>query len=154
LKKVKARVILEPGRFIAGNSGIFVTKVLYIKNTANKNFAIVNGAMNDLIRPSLYGAYHEILPVKSKSYNSSRKIINYDVVGPICESGDFLGKDRRFIGLEEGALISVMGSGAYGFSMASNYNSRPRPAEVLVDGKRVTLITRREKYEDLIRNQV
>ena len=154
LKKLNARIILEPGRFIAGNGGILVTKLLYIKKTQGKNFAIVDGAMNDLVRPSLYEAYHEILPVETRSYRGAIEIAKYDIVGPVCESGDFLGKDRKFIGLREGKLLAVMSAGAYGFSMASNYNSRLRPAEVLVDGHRVRLITKRETYKDLIRNEV
>jgi len=124
---------------------------LYIKEVPGKNFAIVDTAMNDLLRPSLYEAYHEILPVESRPYRSSRRIRRYDIVGPVCESGDFLGKDRKFIDLKEGDLLSVMSAGAYGYSMASNYNSRPRPAEILVDGSRARLITRRETYKDLVR---
>ncbi len=154
LKKLDARIILEPGRFIAGNSGVLVTRVLYLKETPGKNFAIVDAAMNDLIRPSLYGAYHEVLPLRSVPYSALRKIRSYDIVGPICESGDFLAKDRRFIDLEERDLLSVMSAGAYGFSMANTYNSRPRPAEVLVDGRRARLIRRRETYKDLIRNEI
>ncbi|MBU1062112.1 MAG: diaminopimelate decarboxylase, partial [Candidatus Omnitrophica bacterium] len=144
----------EPGRFIAGNSGILVTQVLYIKTTPMKTFAIVDAGMNDLIRPSLYDAYHEVLPVSSPSYTVPREIRKYDIVGPICESGDFLAKDRKFINLKEESLLAIMGSGAYGFSMSSNYNSRPRAAEVLVDGNRHTLIRRRETYKDLIRTQI
>jgi len=151
LKKVKADIILEPGRFIVGNAGVMVTRVQYIKETPNKNFAIVDAGMNDLIRPSLYGAYHEILPVRSRSYSDSKDVKIFDVVGPICESGDFLGKDRKFIGLKEGDLLSVMGIGAYGSSMASNYNSRPRACGVMVEGSKVKLIRRRETCEDLIR---
>jgi len=154
LKKVKANIILEPGRFIAGNAGVLVTRIQYIKETPSKNFAIVDAGMNDLIRPSLYEAYHEILPVKSSSYSCSKEIRVFDVVGPICESGDFLGKDRKFISLREGDLLSVMGAGAYGFSMSSNYNSRPRPAEVMVEGSKTKLIRRRETYEDLIRTEI
>ncbi len=154
LKGIKARVILEPGRFIAGSSGILLTKVLYIKKTQRKNFAIVDAAMNDLVRPSLYGAYHEVLPVESVSYTSLRKIHSYDVVGPVCESGDFLAKNRKFIDLKQGDLLAVMSSGAYGFSMSSNYNSRPRALEVLVDGSRVKVIRRREAYKDLVRNEI
>lgn len=152
LKKVKAGIILEPGRFIAGNSGILLAKVVYIKETASMNFAIVDAGMNDLMRPSLYGAHHEVLPVMSASYKSSSKVKAYDIVGPICESGDFLAKDRKFIDLREGGFLAVMSAGAYGFSMSSNYNSRPRPAEVMVEGKRHKLIRRRETYKDLIRN--
>ncbi len=154
LKRVKAKIILEPGRFIAGNSGILLAKVLYVKKTQRKNFAIVDAAMNDLVRPSFYDAYHEVLPVKSASYSSSKNIHRYDVVGPICESGDFLAKDRKFINLEEGDLLAVMSSGAYGFSMASNYNSRPRAAEVLINGSQAKLIRRREEYKDLVRNEI
>ena len=151
LKKLKAKIILEPGRFIAGNAGILVTRVLYIKEAPGKNFAIVDAAMNDLVRPSLYEAYHEILPLESRSYVSSRKIHKYDIVGPVCESGDFLGKDRKFIELREGNLLAIMGAGAYGYSMSSNYKSRPRPAEVLVDGSHTRRIARRETYKDLVR---
>jgi len=151
LKRLKAKVILEPGRFIVGNSGILVTRVLYIKNTERKNFAIIDAGMNDLIRPSLYDAYHEILPVESVPYTTKEGISTYDVVGPICESGDFMGRDRKFIGLKEGSFLAIMGAGAYGFSMASNYNLRPRPAEVLVYGKAHRLIRRREGFSDLLR---
>src|SRR3989338_615047 len=154
LKKVKANIIMEPGRFIVGNAGALITRVQYIKETPSKNFAIVDAGMNDLIRPSLYGAYHEILPVKSRSYSGSKEIRVFDVVGPICESGDFLGKDRKFISLKEGDLLSVMGAGAYGFSMSSNYNSRPRPSEVMVEGSKARLIRRRETYEDLVRPEI
>jgi diaminopimelate decarboxylase len=154
LKKIKANIIMEPGRFIVGNAGALVTRVRYIKETPRKKFAIVDAGMNDLIRPSLYGAYHEILPVKSRSYSDSKGIGVFDVVGPICESGDFLGKGRKFINLKEGDLLSVMSAGAYGFSMSSNYNSRPRPCEVMVDGSKTKLIRRRETYEDLIRAEI
>jgi diaminopimelate decarboxylase len=153
LKKAKAKVMLEPGRFIVGNSGVLVTKLLYIKETPRKNFAVVDAAMNDLIRPSLYDAYHEVLPVRSRPYTSNKKIRNYDIVGPICESGDFLAKDRKFISIDAGDLLAIMSAGAYGFSMSSNYNSRPRPAEILVDDKRARLIRRREVYRDLIRTE-
>jgi diaminopimelate decarboxylase len=154
LRRVKANVILEPGRFIVGNSGILVTEVLYIKETLNKNFAVVDAGMNDLIRPSLYEAYHEILPIRSPAYARPRDILSYDIVGPICESGDFLGKDRKFISLKQGDFLAVMGAGAYGFSMASNYNSRPRPAEVLIEGMRSRLIRRRDTYKDLVHNEI
>ncbi|MFC1624574.1 diaminopimelate decarboxylase [Candidatus Omnitrophota bacterium] len=154
LKKIGSKVILEPGRFIAGNSGVLVTEVLYIKKTPQKNFAIVDAGMNDLVRPSLYEAYHEVLPVRSAKYNAKETIRRYDVVGPICESGDFLGKDRKFINLKKGDLLSHMGAGAYGFSMSSNYNSRPRAAEVLVDGARARSIRSRETYRDLVRTEV
>jgi len=154
LKKLRFRIILEPGRFIAGNAGVLVAKVLYIKEVPGRNFAIVDAAMNDLVRPSFYEAYHEILPVESRPYKTSRRIRKYDVVGPVCESGDFLGKDRKFIDLEQGDLLAVMSAGAYGYSMSSNYNSRPRPAEVLVEGSRARLIARRETYSDLIHTEL
>ena len=140
-------LILEPGRVIVGNSGIFVTKVLYVKTTPEKTFYIVDGAMNDLVRPALYGAYHEIVPVKQEK----AKKIKVDVVGPVCESGDFFAKDRRMAALSPGACVAVMGAGAYGFSMSSNYNSRPRVAEVLVKGGQFFVIRKREDYGDLLR---
>lgn len=154
LKKVKAKIILEPGRFIVGNAGVLLTKVLYIKETRKKNFAIIDAGMNDLIRPSLYGAYHEVLPIESVSYGSGNKVRTYDVVGPICESGDFIAKNRKFIGIKEGDLLAVMSAGAYGFSMSSNYNSRPRAAEVMVSGVKSKLIRKRETYEDLLHTEV
>jgi diaminopimelate decarboxylase len=140
-------LILEPGRVIVGNSGIFVTKLLYVKTTPEKTFYIVDGAMNDLVRPALYGAYHQIVPVKQEK----AKKIKVDVVGPVCESGDFFAKDRRMATLTPGALVAVMGAGAYGFSMSSNYNSRPRVAEVLVKGGQFFVIRKREDHEDLLR---
>ena len=146
------RLILEPGRFIAGNSGILVTAVLYTKRGANKEFAIVDAGMNDLIRPSIYGAYHEILPVL-KPTGYGQRVVNYDVVGPICESGDFLGKNRSLPRLRHGDLLAVMGAGAYGFSMSSNYNARPRIAELMVAEGRVHLTRRAETYKDLIRGE-
>lgn len=142
-------LILEPGRVIVGNSGIFVTKVLYVKETSGKTFYVIDGAMNDLVRPSLYGAYHEIIPVKQEK----AKKIKVDVVGPICESGDFLAKDRRLPPLQQDSLIAVKSAGAYGFSMSSNYNSRPRVPEVLVKGDEFFVIRRRETYRDLFRGQ-
>ncbi|HLC15697.1 MAG TPA: diaminopimelate decarboxylase, partial [Thermodesulfovibrionia bacterium] len=135
-------LILEPGRSIVGNAGIFVSKVLYRKETTEKTFVIVDGGMNDLIRPSLYGAYHHIQPVEMKS----RKKIVADVVGPICESGDFFAKGRQIEALEQGELLAVMSAGAYGFSMSSNYNSRPRAAEVLVKDNAFYIVTERETY--------
>ncbi|MEA3329098.1 MAG: diaminopimelate decarboxylase [Candidatus Omnitrophota bacterium] len=152
LKKVKLKIILEPGRFIAGNSGILVTRITYIKQTPLKNFVIVDAGMNDLIRPSLYNAYHEILPVIRTTHNAER-ITRYDIVGPICESGDFLARDRSMSSLYPGRLLAVMGAGAYGFTMSSNYNSRPRPAEVLVMNGESYLIKERETYQDLIKGE-
>ncbi len=150
LKNKKGKIILEPGRSIVGNAGILVTKVLYTKETENKNFLIVDAGMNDLIRPTLYGSYHELQPV----VNKNRDRIIADVVGPICESGDFLAKDRELEKLSSGEYLAVMSAGAYGFTMSSNYNSRPRAAEVLVKGERYSLIRKRETYKDLIRNEI
>lgn len=138
-------ILLEPGRAIAGNAGILVTQVEYLKPTANKNFAIVDAAMNDLVRPSLYSAWQDIIPVRLKS-NASEQ--TWDIVGPVCETGDFLGKGRS-LKIAEGDLLAVRSSGAYGFSMSSNYNSRPRIAELLVDGDRVHLARARETIEQL-----
>jgi len=144
------KIILEPGRFIAGNSGIFVTRIIYIKHACKKNFFIVDGAMNDLVRPSLYGAYHEIGPViRSKGRPHKR----YDVVGPICESGDFLGKDRSLPVMYPGELLTCFSAGAYGFTMSSNYNSRPRVPEVLVKGTQFAVVRKRELYADLIKGE-
>ncbi len=146
----REQLILEPGRFIAGNGGIFVSKVIQVKKTAEKNFAIVDGAMNDLIRPALYGSRHEILSVDERP---DRPLARYDVVGPVCESGDFLAKDRDLTELQADDLIAVASAGAYGFSMSSNYNSRPRSAEVLVSGSRFSVIRKRETYHDLVRGE-
>lgn len=146
LKDHPMTLILEPGRVIAGNSGILLTEVVYTKKTPSKDFIIVDAAMNDLVRPSLYGSFHAIREVTPKG----RPELNVDVVGPICESGDFLARDRDIPGVEAGELLAVFSAGAYGFTMSSNYNSRPRAAEVLVDGNNVTLARRRETYEDLI----
>lgn len=153
LKKTKLKIILEPGRFIAGNSGILLTKVVYVKKTPKKNFAIVDAGMNDLIRPALYGAYHEILPVVRAKDKAGQKV-RYDVVGPICESGDFLAQERDMSIVQAGDLLAVMSAGAYGFVMSSNYNSRPRVAEVMVDKNKVSLVRKRESYRDLIRADV
>lgn len=134
-------VLFEPGRSIIAPVGVLLTKVLYVKQTKGKNFVIVDAAMNDLIRPSLYGARHEILPLHRKG----GKPMLVDVVGPICESGDFLGKDMELSGVERGDYLAIMTAGAYGYTLASNYNSRPRPVEVLVDGNTSTVIREREK---------
>ncbi len=151
LKRSRLKVILEPGRFIVGNSGILLTRVLYLKESHARQFAIVDAGMNDLIRPSLYGAYHEIQPIARNG--SSAKRIRYDVVGPVCESGDFFAKNRSLPTLKNGAVLAIFGAGAYGFTMSSNYNSRPRAAEVLVKGKNWYLIRKREKVEDLFRGE-
>ncbi|MBU0549800.1 MAG: diaminopimelate decarboxylase [Candidatus Omnitrophica bacterium] len=152
LRKTGQKIILEPGRFIAGNAGILVVKVLYIKNTPKKKFIIIDGAMNDLIRPALYGAYHSILPLKVTGYGA-QDTEKYDVVGPICESGDFFAEGRIMPRVHEGDLLSVMSSGAYGFSMSSNYNSRLRAAEVMVNKNKASLIRKRDTCQDLIRNE-
>jgi diaminopimelate decarboxylase len=142
-------LILEPGRVIAGNAGILVTEVLYTKSAAEKNFVIVDAGMNDLVRPSLYEAYQEVIPVKKSNGEKYRA----DIVGPICESGDFLARDRLIPELQKGDFVAVMSAGAYGFSMSSNYNSRPRAAEILINGENAHLIRQRECYEDLIHGE-
>jgi diaminopimelate decarboxylase len=142
-------LIMEPGRVIVGNSGIFVARMLYVKRTAGKTFYIVDGAMNDLVRPSLYNAYHEILPVDE----NRGKTVVVDLVGPICESGDFFAKDRELADLKEGSLVAVKGAGAYGFAMSSNYNSRRRAAEVLVRGSEFYVVRKRETLKDLTRGE-
>ncbi len=149
LKKSGLKLIMEPGRFIAGNAGIFVTRILYYKNNGRKNFYIVDGGMNDLIRPALYNAYHEIVPVRKKR----GKTITADIVGPICESGDFFGKDRRLPLMSKGDLLAIMSAGAYGFVMSSNYNVRPRAAEVMVKERRFAVTNKRETFRDLVRNE-
>ena len=152
LKKSRLKIILEPGRFISGNSGILVTKVLYTKRTPRKTFVIVDGGMSDLIRPSLYEAYHKIVPV-SVGEDASSTAEKVDIVGPICETGDFLGKDRYLPHMPKDSLVAVMGTGAYGFTMSSNYNSRPRGAEVMVIGNKFYVVKRAENYKDLVRGE-
>lgn len=153
LRKTGLKIIMEPGRFIAGNSGILVTRVLYIKNTPRKKFVIVDAGMNDLIRPALYEAFHTILPLRKSQVTSRKSQEKVDIVGPICESGDFLAKERLMPELKEGDYLAVMGAGAYGFSMSSNYNSRPRAAEVLVSGNKNFVIRARDSRNDLVRNE-
>jgi len=137
-------VVLEPGRSLVGNAGVLLTQVEYLKPGAEKNFCIVDAAMTELMRPALYEAYHAIVPVQHKAIKS----ITYDIVGPVCESGDWLGKDRA-LAIEEGDVLAILSAGAYGFVMASNYNTRPRPAEVMVDGDQAFLIRARELTTDL-----
>ena len=144
-------LVMEPGRVIVGNAGILVTKALYLKEGEAKNFVIVDAAMNDLIRPSLYGAYHEIKPVNEEAGHRAKQQV--DIVGPVCESGDFLAKDRLLAAVKPGELMAVMSAGAYGFVMASNYNSRPRVPEVLVKGGDIHVIRERETYEDLVKGE-
>ena len=142
------QLLLEPGRAIAGNAGILLTRVEYLKHTQHKNFAIVDAAMNDLQRPALYNAWHEIVPVQPREGDTT----SYDVVGPVCETGDFLGKQRE-LALAGGDLLAVRSAGAYGFTMSSNYNSRPRAAEVMVDGDQLHVIRERESIDDLYRGE-
>ncbi|KZY68235.1 diaminopimelate decarboxylase [Oleiphilus sp. HI0071] len=150
LKKLEGRnltIIMEPGRSIAANAGVLLTRVEYLKNNEEKNFAIVDAAMNDLMRPSLYSAWQEIVPVVPRGAGQAKR---YDVVGPICETGDFLGKERE-LNIEEGDLLAIRSAGAYGFAMSSNYNSRNRASELVVDGDRVFVARQRETFEDQIR---
>jgi diaminopimelate decarboxylase len=144
-------LVMEPGRVIVGNAGILVTKAIYEKVGEAKRFIIVDAAMNDLIRPSLYSAYHEIRPVSESLLQRAKHVV--DVVGPVCESGDFLAKDRTLPEVKPGDLLAVMSAGAYGFVMASNYNSRPRVPEVLVKDGEVHVIRARETYDDLVRGE-
>ena len=144
-QQVKQRLLIEPGRSLVGNSGILLTRIEYLKHTPARNFAIVDAAMNDLMRPALYDAYHEILPV----IRNKEEIRNYQVVGPVCETGDFLGHDRK-LGLINGDLLAIMSAGAYGMSMSSNYNTRPRAAEIMVDKNTIHIIRQRETIDQLI----
>ncbi len=149
LRGLDVTLLLEPGRVIVGNAGILLTRILYLKSTDEKNFVVVDAGMNDLIRPSLYGSYQAIRPVRRRDGDPSTA----DVVGPVCESGDFLAKDRELPPLEAGDLLSVMSAGAYGFVMSSNYNTRPRPPEILVDGSACYVIRERETVDDLVRGE-
>jgi len=163
VKQLGCRLILEPGRFIVGNAGILVSRVIYTKESGGKHFIIQDAAMNDLIRPTLYDAFHRVWPVAPaagfptppEDYEAGIPgTIKSDVVGPVCESGDFLAKDRRLPPVRRGDLLATFSAGAYGMAMSSNYNGRPRAAEVLVDGSTSRLIRRRETFEDLIRAEV
>ncbi|HZP44349.1 MAG TPA: diaminopimelate decarboxylase [Candidatus Binataceae bacterium] len=144
------KLIIEPGRVLVGNAGILVTRVLYVKETDAKRFIVIDGAMNDLIRPVLYEAYHEIRPVVARD---GARILTADVVGPVCESGDFFARERDLPEVQSGDLLAVMSAGAYGFVMASNYNSRPRPAEVIVSGSNYLVVRERDTFEDIVRNE-
>lgn len=146
-KGLEVTFVFEPGRVIVGNAGLLLSRVLYTKSTSEKNFVIVDAGMNDLVRPSLYKAYHEILPVSRRPGDGTWTA---DVVGPICESGDYFAREREMPVVKSGDLVAVMSAGAYGFSMASNYNSRPRAAEVLVDNDEYRIIRKRESFEDLV----
>lgn len=151
LADLKLEIMIEPGRAIVGNAGILVTRVEYLKNNGDKHFAIVDAGMNDLLRPSLYQAWQDIVPVQEES-DSQIDEQSYDIVGPVCETGDFLGKDRR-LALQAGDLLAVRSCGAYGFTMSSNYNSRPRAAELIVDVDRVHLARSRESYVELFAHE-
>jgi diaminopimelate decarboxylase len=153
LRKLDVHLLLEPGRAIAGPAGVLLTSVIYRKRNDGKRFLVVDAAMNDLIRPALYGAYHEIVPVKQRA-ESPVPFETVDVVGPVCESGDFFARDRELPPVDEGDLLAILDTGAYGMVLASNYNTRLRPAEVLVDEKEVKLIRRREKVADLLRPEL
>lgn len=147
LKTLPVRVLLEPGRFLVGNAGVLLTRVLYVKKTPLKTFVIVDAGMNDLIRPALYQGYHEVVPVREAK---DQLVANVDVVGPVCESGDFFALDRPLPEVETDEVLALMSAGAYGFTMASNYNSRPLPAEILVTGSEAKIVRRRQTYADMI----
>ena len=146
----KVHLLLEPGRALVGPAGVLLTRVLYIKTNDHKHFVVVDAAMNDLIRPALYSAYHEIVPVKS---HDGARLADVDIVGPVCETGDFLARDRQMPMLSEGELLAVLDAGAYGMSLASNYNTRGRPAEVMIKGTKARLIRPRETAADMMRGE-
>ena len=152
LRKLGLHLLLEPGRAIAGPAGVLLTSVIYRKTNDGKRFVVVDAAMNDLVRPALYRAYHEIVPVKQRA--DSQQLEKVDVVGPVCETGDFFARDRELPLADEGDTLAILDAGAYGMVLASNYNTRPRPAEVLVDGKQAKLIRKREKVADLLRGEL
>ena len=144
----QVEILIEPGRAIAGNAGVLLSEVLYLKHSEEKNFAIIDAAMNDLMRPALYGAWQEIVPLQQREGETQR----YDLVGPVCETGDFLGKDRM-LNLQAGDFIAVKSAGAYGFTMSSNYNTRPRAVEIMVDGDQVHVIRQRENLDQLLEGE-
>jgi diaminopimelate decarboxylase len=150
LKKLDIRIVVEPGRYMVGNAGVLLTRALYLKKGGRKKFVIVDAGMNDLIRPALYDSYHEIVPVAE---NVSGQTELVDIVGPVCESGDFFAQDRELPVMHEGDVIALMSAGAYGFTMASNYNSRPLPAEILVNGTEAAVIRKRQTLDDLIHGE-
>jgi diaminopimelate decarboxylase len=154
LRDMGIQTLVEPGRFLIGNAGVLLTQVRYLKQTGSKKFAIVDAGMNDLIRPALYQSYHEIVPVEHMKSERKRKISKIDIVGPVCESGDFFALDREMPEVDEGDLLAIMSAGAYGFVMASNYNSRPLLAETMVRGDKFALIRRRQTWNDLVRGEV
>ena len=146
LGELGLHLLLEPGRFIVAQAGGLLTRVLYVKKNGEKTFVITDAGMNDLIRPSLYQAHHEILPVAAGAGDTAK----VDVVGPVCESGDFFARDRDMVAVKPGELVVVLDAGAYGMSLSSNYNSRARPAEILVEGKKARVVRRRENLKDLL----
>ncbi|MDQ6655277.1 MAG: diaminopimelate decarboxylase, partial [Verrucomicrobiota bacterium] len=150
LRDLGVRILLEPGRFLVGNAGVLLTRVRYVKRAEQKTFVIVDAGMNDLIRPALYEGYHEIVPVHEPTTATRASV---DIVGPVCESGDFFAQDRELPEMKEGDLAAIMSAGAYGFVMASNYNSRPLPAEVLVRGAGHSVVRKRQTYADLVRGE-
>ena len=149
LKPLNLRILIEPGRFIAGNAGILVTRVEYVKRTGRKNFVIVDAAMNDLIRPAFYDSYHEIVPLT----RGNGPVVSSDVVGPICESGDYFAKNRPLPKVGEGDYLALMSAGAYGFVMASNYNTRALAAEVLVHGNKSAVVRERQKLPEIWKDE-
>jgi diaminopimelate decarboxylase len=153
LRGLNVRLLLEPGRSIIGPAGVLITSVIYRKENDGKRFLVVDAAMNDLIRPALYGAYHEIVPVTQIAGSTSTSEVT-DIVGPVCETGDFFARDRELPVVDEGGLLAILDAGAYGIVLSSNYNTRPRPAEVLVTGKSTKVIRRREKVSDLLRAEM
>ncbi len=152
LRDLRVHLLLEPGRSIIGPAGLLLTSVVYKKANDGKRFLVVDAAMNDLIRPALYGAYHEIIPVTQRA-DIALKAETVDIVGPVCETGDFFARDRELPTVDEGDLLAIMDAGAYGMVLASNYNTRPRAAEVLISGKSAKVIRRREKISELLRNE-
>jgi diaminopimelate decarboxylase len=146
LGEASLRLIIEPGRALVGNAGALITRVLYVKRNQTKNFVVVDAGMNDLMRPTLYGSYHEIVPARG---GTAERLLA-DIVGPLCESGDFFARDRDMPDVQPGDLLAVLTTGAYGFVLSSNYNTRPRPAEVLVHGAEAELIRERETVEGLM----
>ena len=147
LRGLDVHLLLEPGRSIVGPAGILLTSVIYKKTNDDKRFVVVDAAMNDLIRPALYSAHHEIVPVESNSNSTAESV---DVVGPVCETGDFFARDRELPSVKPGDLLAILDAGAYGMALSSNYNTRPRPAEILVTGKSAKVIRRRETIRDLL----
>ncbi len=150
LKRLGLRILFEPGRFLVGNAGVLLTSVLYQKETPTKKFLIVDAGMNDLLRPALYASHHEIVPLQRREDRVLEKI---DVVGPVCETGDFFAENRLLPSMEQGEVLAIMSAGAYGFTMASHYNARPLPPEVLVEGSRMQLVRRRQTWESLVQEE-